>query len=97
MDRAVALVGLGGAGTGVGGVATLAAWLELVWARDPVLAEAAGWLECLGPAPLCAVKIGEEQKQDPHWHLQPSREFKQFPHCSVGALGLVNGIPPLKV
>lgn len=31
-------------------------WVELVWARDLGLTEAAGQLECPAPHPVCAIK-----------------------------------------
>ena len=46
--------------------ASLLGWLGLVWARGPVLTEAAGWLWCPAPAPFYAVKV--EKKCKP-WHL----------------------------
>ena len=41
----------------------------------------AGWLQCLDCVPIHAQ------------HLQPWREFQQFPMCLADALRLVNGFP----
>lgn len=42
---------------------SLKVWVELVWARDLGLTEAAGQLECPAPHPVCAIKGENKHKQ----------------------------------